>query len=114
MASWCHNALMALMPQRVLKSPMVLRDQDKGALTRAAVLAALGNEFGEQWTVGDLLTPERLPFETKWRDRASCERADMVRDGQLQDRAYGMWALIEAGCPAAAEPRQATDRGRTR
>jgi len=93
---------------------MVLDHQDKGALTRASVLDALDNEFGKQWTVEDLQTPASRPFETKWRNRASYERADMVRDGLLQDRADGTWALTEAGRSAAPGQRQPTDRDRTR
>jgi len=61
-------------------------------MQRKDVLAALNAEYGASWSAEDLQTPTDRPFETKWRNRASFERADMVRDGLLEDRSDGVWA----------------------
>jgi putative restriction endonuclease len=95
---------MPLTPQRVLRDRilMVLAGRDSGSLSRAEVLTTLADDYAERWTVQDVQAPSSRPFETKWRNRASYERADMVRDGLLQDRADGMWALTGVGGSAAA------------
>lgn len=90
---------MPLTPQRVLRDRIliVLAGTDAGAMSRADVLTALDAQYGAQWTADDLQAPSSRPFETKWRNRASYERADMVRDGLLEDRSDGVWALSASG-----------------
>lgn len=90
---------MPLTPQRVLRDRIliVLAANDSGAMSRADVLAALNDGYGATWTTEDVQAPNSRPFETKWRNRASYERAEMVRNGLLEDRSDGVWALSASG-----------------
>lgn len=75
----------------------VLRDSPAGRLGRAEVLRALDAAHFEQWTAEDLQSPRTRPFERKWQNDASYERAAMVRDGLVTPAANGYWTLTEAG-----------------
>jgi hypothetical protein len=90
---------MPLTPQRVLRNRilMVLTAVESGAMPRVGVLSALDERYSTDWTAEDMLPPASRPFERNWQNRARYERADMVRDGLLQDRADRVWALTSAG-----------------
>jgi hypothetical protein len=53
--------------------------------------------FGGAFTTEDREPVRTRPFEESWRNRASFERADMVRDGLLANRADGIWELDQLG-----------------
>ncbi len=94
---------MALTPQRTLRERILLTlvAQPAGRATRAEALDAMDSSFSTQWTADDLQSPNERPWESKWRNRASYERANMVRDGLLGSQAPGVWMLTEAGRAAA-------------
>jgi hypothetical protein len=60
---------------------------------RADVLARMAVVLEHELTEEDRESPQTRPHEEKWQNRASYERAAMVREGLLQDRADGIWAL---------------------
>ncbi len=94
---------MALTPQPRLREMilLVLRDSPAQRRSRGSVLDQLDHRWGRYWTSDDLSTPRSRPFETKWRNRASYERAKMVREGLLVGDADGSWQLSAAGLRAA-------------
>lgn len=94
---------MALTSQSILRDRILMTlDSIEGArATRAETLAAVGEAFATVWTSADLEPPKSRPWDTKGQNRASFERADMVHDGLLVDRADGTWALTTAGRQAA-------------
>lgn len=95
--------MMAATPAHVLRGWIlgVLRDSPKGALRRADVLRALDAAHALDWTAEDMQSPRTRPFERKWQNNASYERASMVRDGLLTPAANGYWTLTDAGWRAA-------------
>lgn len=70
-------------------------------MSRADVLRQMADEYGKHWTADDFSSPNTRPWETKWENRASYVRADMVREGLLADSADGNWVLTPAGWAAA-------------
>jgi hypothetical protein len=94
---------MALTPQHVLRTRIleVLTIVPRGSMRRAELLRALDARYGTTWSVEDLQAPASRPFERKWQNNASFERANMVRDGLLSDAANGYWTLTAAGYRAA-------------
>lgn len=69
-----------------------------GAADRQTVLQGIANQMHGHFMAGDLESPRSRPNEAKWQNRASYERADMVRDGLLRsDSATGVWALTSEG-----------------
>jgi hypothetical protein len=67
-----------------------------GAASRFDILNTLEASLAERLTDEDLEPVESRPFEEKWRNRASYERAQMVRDGLLVRR-NGVWELDTGG-----------------
>jgi hypothetical protein len=53
--------------------------------------------FGSAFTAEDHVPVRTRQFEEAWRNRASYERADMVRDRVLVNRADGIWQLDRLG-----------------
>ncbi|MGN6252013.1 MAG: winged helix-turn-helix domain-containing protein [Marmoricola sp.] len=96
---------MALTSQQILRKRIlrVLRDFDKGSAPRKVVLAELDGRFGSSWTPEDRSSPKSRPFEQNWMNRASYERANMVREGLLTDGASGLWTLTELGRQVAEQ-----------
>lgn len=84
--------------QRILT---VLSRERSGSLRRAQALRRLAEDFS--WSDEDQELRETRPWETKWENRASFERAQMVRDGLLEDDEYGQWTLSSAGWTLARE-----------
>lgn len=94
---------MALTPQQTLRKRIlrILLDFEDGRASRKQVLQEMERRFGSSWTPEDRSSPNERPFETKWMNRASFERADMVREGLLKDKASGLWTLTDEGRRAA-------------
>jgi hypothetical protein len=102
-----------LTPQTKLRDLIVLAlGRLGGAGKRADVLAEIDRLFGGAFTTEDREPVPTRQFEESWRNRASFERADMVRDGLLVNRAHGIWELDHlgnehlnklSGAPAPAE-----------
>lgn len=96
---------MTLTPQHILRQRIltVLGEFEGNRASRAQVLEALGARFSDLWTEEDRESPQQRPFEAKWRNRASFERADMVRAGLLEAKAgRGVWMLSQDGRRAAS------------
>lgn len=68
-----------------------------GTARRAAVLTEMDRLFGGAFTAEDRESVRTRPFEESWRNRASFERANMVRDRLLVNRADGVWELDRLG-----------------
>jgi uncharacterized protein DUF3883 len=98
---------MALTPQRELRRWIlaVLLDEPGGGARRAGVLEVIWQRFGPRLTVDDRHAPQTRPFEENWQNRASYERAAMVREGLLASRNDGVWELSPSGMDAAAAVR---------
>jgi hypothetical protein len=62
----------------------------------------MGQRFGPRLTAEDRDAPQTRPFEENWQNRASYERAAMVREGLLAGRRDGVWELSPSGTGAAA------------
>lgn len=90
---------MSLTSQQTLRKRIlrVLLDYENGSASRKHVLQEMDWRYGSSWTPEDLSSPNQRPFETKWMNRASYERADMVREGLLKDKASGLWTLTDEG-----------------
>lgn len=90
---------MTLTSQQTLRKRIlrVLRDINQGSAPRKVVLEEMDRRFGLLWTQEDRLSPKSRPFEQKWMNRSSYERANMVREGLLTDAADGVWALTSQG-----------------
>jgi hypothetical protein len=109
-----YGQLVELTTQSVLRDFIVLALGSLGGTAkRADVLIEMDRLFGGFFTSDDRKTVRTRPSEEAWRNRASFERADMVRDGFLAVRAGGIWELDRAGRdhlvtlggpPAPAEP----------
>lgn len=95
---------MALTPQQELRRWIlaVLLDEPGGGARRARVLEVMGQRFGPRLTIEDREAPQTRPFEENWQNRASYERAAMVREGLLAGRRDGVWELSPSGMSAAA------------
>lgn len=90
---------MPLTPQAELRT-MILRVLQKApshGRSRASTLDHIDRRWGKSWSPEDLRAPKSRPFETNWRNRASYERARMVRDGLLVADADGSWRLSPQG-----------------
>jgi hypothetical protein len=68
-----------------------------GTARRADVLAEMDRLFGGAFTAEDHKPVRTRQFEEAWRNRASFERASMVRDRLLVNRADGIWQLDRLG-----------------
>lgn len=68
-----------------------------GTATRADVLAEMDRLFGGAFTTEDYKPVHTRQFEESWRNRASFERANMVRERLLVSRADGIWQLDRLG-----------------
>jgi len=89
---------MPLTPRLKLRDLIVLAlGRLGGAGKRADVLAEMDRLFGGAFTTEDRAPVRTRQFEESWRNRASFERADMVREGLLVDRADGVWELDRLG-----------------
>lgn len=88
---------MALTPQSELREWIVaVLVKLDGRAERPVVLTRLEQDFGHRMTDEDHSAVKSRPFEEKWRNRASYERAQMVREGILTDRRDGIWELSPA------------------
>jgi hypothetical protein len=85
-----------------------------GAASRRDALAELNRLYGGVFTAEDRDPVSSRPHEAAWQNRASWERAEMVRDGILAQRSDGIWELDQTGkeylatidsLPVQAEPR---------
>lgn len=74
----------------------ILREMEGGRASRARVLDEMEVRFKSAFSPEDLDSPKTRPHEANWRNRASFERASMVRDGILSPRADGVWELAPA------------------
>lgn len=84
----------ALTQQSVLRAWLTSTLHTLGGMAeRAVVLNRLEQDFGHLMTDDDRQAVRSRPFEEKWRNRASYERAQMVREGILADRRDGVWQL---------------------
>jgi restriction endonuclease Mrr len=90
---------MALTSQQVLRTQIlqVLLAAANGSARRKDVLREMDRRYGSTWSPEDRRSPLSRPFERKWMNRASFERANMVRAGLLKDKASGFWTLTAAG-----------------
>ena len=70
-----------------------------GGASRAEVLRAMEAAFADAWTDDDLASPAKHPTETNWENRASFERANMVREGLLKHSTPRRWVLAAAQDP---------------
>jgi hypothetical protein len=87
-----------LTPQSSLRDLIVLALGRLGSAGRRAdVLAEMDRLFGGAFTEEDRRPVPTRQFEESWRNRASYERADMVRDRLLVYRADGVWELDNLG-----------------
>jgi len=69
-----------------------------GSADRSAVLQGIANLMHGRFLPGDLESPKSRPHEAKWQNRASYERAEMVRERLLRpDSPTGVWALTKDG-----------------
>ncbi|QEO15596.1 hypothetical protein FLP10_15035 [Agromyces intestinalis] len=75
----------------------VLSEMPDGAARRREVLAAIHIRYGHNLTADDLVSPQTRPHEPNWANRASFERATMVREGLLSPRSDGVWQLARQG-----------------
>ena len=107
-----------LTPQSDLRDLLVLAlGRLGGEGRRSDVLAEMDRLFGGDFTVEDREpVPTRL-FEESWRNRASFEPANMVRDRLLVNRRDGIWELDRlgkdqldrlSGIPTSAAPHETT------
>jgi hypothetical protein len=88
----------ALTSQSVLRDLIVLAlGRLGGAASRRDVLAEVDRLFGSAFTAEDRDPVPTRPHEAAWQNRASWERADMVRDGLLAHRSDGIWELGHPG-----------------
>ena len=91
---WFYSSWVPLTQQSVLRAWLIATiDALGGHAERAAVLNRVEQDFGHLMTEDDRQAVESRPFEEKWRNRASYERAQMVREGILCDRRDGVWQL---------------------
>jgi hypothetical protein len=87
-----------LTPQPTLRDLIVLAlGRLGGTARRADILAEMGRLFGGAFTAEDHEPVHTRQFEESWRNRASFERANMVRDRLLVNRADGIWQLERLG-----------------
>lgn len=68
-----------------------------GSGRRPEVLAEVDRLFGGIFTAQDRARVPTRQYEQSWRNRASFERANMVRDRLLVDRRDGIWELDRLG-----------------
>ncbi|MGG6382450.1 HNH endonuclease [Paenarthrobacter sp. NEAU-H11] len=87
----------------------VLSEEPSGSLRRSEALQRLATGFS--WSVEDSVSPKTRPWETKWENRASFERAEMVRAGLLKGDEHGLWTLSPAGWAQAREARSRNQPG---
>jgi hypothetical protein len=93
-----YDQRVPLTPKSDLRDLLVLalgRLGGKGR--RSDVLAEMERLFGSAFTAEDREPVATRPFEESWRNRASFERADMVRDRLLVNRRDGIWELDRFG-----------------
>jgi hypothetical protein len=82
---------------------LMVLDHLGGSGTRKAVLAGVLDQMDIIFDDDDWEAPASRPFEARWRNMTSWERADMVRDGLLRDDSErGLWELTDDGRRAAA------------
>jgi hypothetical protein len=95
---------MALTSAKVLRERIlsVLCQEPSGSMDRSQVLERMDSEYKDTWSYEDLQSPKTRPFESKWENRASFERAKMVRDGILLGGGDGRWTLTATGWQAAS------------
>lgn len=87
---------MGLTPQSRLREVMLdVLSQMGGAGSRMDVLKRMAVAMDDELTDADRESPTSRPHEEKWQNRASFERATMVRDGVLEQRLDGVWALTD-------------------
>ena len=87
---------MALTPQTRLREVIVqVLEASGGRGTRANVLQRMAIVMNDEFTAEDLEPVRTRPHEVKWQNRASYERASMIREGLLERRDDGIWALTK-------------------
>ena len=87
-----------LTPQEDLREAIALvLGRRGGKARRVDALNLLEDLIGHSFTDEDREPVASRPFEEKWRNRASYERAQMVRERLLVDRNDGLWELAEDG-----------------
>jgi 5-methylcytosine-specific restriction endonuclease McrA len=85
---------MAMTPRSELRKGIIAAlNELGGSATRPDVLARLEENMRTRFTPEDYEAVKTRPFEQKWANRASYERADMVAEGLLTDRNDGVWEL---------------------
>jgi hypothetical protein len=93
-----YSRQVSFTPQSTLRDLIVLAlGRLSGAGKRADVLAEMDRLFGGAFTAEDRGPVRTRQFEESWRNRASFERAHMVRDRLLVERADGIWELDRLG-----------------
>jgi len=86
---------MALTPQRRLREVMLtVLEQMGGRGQRMDVLKRMAGVLEGELTSEDQESPATRPHEEKWQNRASYERAALVREGILESRSDGVWSLV--------------------
>ncbi len=68
-----------------------------GAVRRSDLLAEVDRLFGGAFTAEDREPVRTRQYEESWRNRASCQRANVVRERLLVNRADGIWELAQLG-----------------
>lgn len=87
-----------LTPQADLREGIVLvLGRRAGSARRAEALNLLAVLLGGSLTDEDREPVRSRQFEEKWRNRASYERAQMIREDLLVDRNDGVWELNADG-----------------
>jgi Mrr restriction endonuclease-like protein len=93
-----YSHFVPLTPQSDLRDLLVVALGSLGGKARRRdVLDEMNRLFSGVLTAADRESPRTHPNEEKWRNRASYERADMVREGLLVNRADGIWELASRG-----------------
>ena len=83
-----------LTPQSRLREVMLeVLVQMGGSGSRMAVLKRMAVALDGELTTDDRESPKSRPHEEKWQNRASYERAAMVREGVLEKRSDGVWSI---------------------
>lgn len=81
-------------PQSRLREVMIeVLQQMGGSGRRMDVLKRMAHVLRDELNHEDRESPRGRPHEEHWQNRASFERANMVRDGVLEQRSDGVWSL---------------------
>lgn len=90
-----YRAPMALTPQSRLREVLLeVLQQAGGQLPRVDALQRMASALNGELTGDDLEPVPSRPQEANWQNRASFERAAMIRQGLLAARDDGIWSLV--------------------